>query len=157
MAQIIWIAAADGSRTDFNPHWYEYTGFSEAESLGWEFLKAIHSEGVRGQGSGIRDQGSGIRVQASGVRGQGGRRGRGKQKGSGSNISLYLAKVRDVPLKSLTLQASEQVLIKHVIHVLCVDGTISYTIPAAKTRRGVRAQGSGLREIPTLKSRGSGN
>ncbi len=44
MAQIIWIAAADGSRTDFNPHWYEYTGLSEAESLGWEFLKAIHPE-----------------------------------------------------------------------------------------------------------------
>ena len=44
MPQIIWIAAADGSRTDFNPHWYEYTGLSEAESLGWEFLKAIHPE-----------------------------------------------------------------------------------------------------------------
>lgn len=42
MPQIIWIAAVDGSSTDFNPHWYEYTGLSEVESLGWEFLKAIH-------------------------------------------------------------------------------------------------------------------
>lgn len=44
MPQIIWIAAADGSSTDFNPHWYEYTGLSAVESLGWEFLKAIHPE-----------------------------------------------------------------------------------------------------------------
>lgn len=44
MPQMIWIAAPDGSSTDFNPHWYEYTGLSVAESLGWGFLKAIHPE-----------------------------------------------------------------------------------------------------------------
>ena len=42
--QIIWIAAADGSGKYFNPLWYEYTGLSEAESLGWGFLQAIHSD-----------------------------------------------------------------------------------------------------------------
>jgi PAS domain S-box-containing protein len=44
MPQITWIAAADGSRIDFNPPWYEYTGLSEAESLGWRFITVIHPQ-----------------------------------------------------------------------------------------------------------------
>lgn len=44
MPQIIWITAVDGSSTYFNPRWYEYTGLSEAESLGLGFLKAIHPQ-----------------------------------------------------------------------------------------------------------------
>lgn len=42
--QIIWIAAVDGSSTNFTPLWYEYTGLSEIESLGWGFLQAIHPQ-----------------------------------------------------------------------------------------------------------------
>ena len=44
MPQIAWIAKADGSITDFNYRWYEYTGLAPAESLYWGFLQAIHPE-----------------------------------------------------------------------------------------------------------------
>ena len=40
LPQIIWIAAANGSSTDFHPHWYEYTGLSAVEScIVGNFLK----------------------------------------------------------------------------------------------------------------------
>jgi len=42
----------------FQPHWYEYTGLSEVESLGWEF-QAIHSEGSGGgksEGAGLENK-----------------------------------------------------------------------------------------------------
>ena len=44
LPQIVWLAEVDGSVTNFNPRWYEYTGLTAEESLGWEFLKAIHPE-----------------------------------------------------------------------------------------------------------------
>ena len=44
MPQIVWIAQADGSITDFNYLWYEYTGLPVVESLYWGFFKAIHPE-----------------------------------------------------------------------------------------------------------------
>jgi PAS domain S-box-containing protein len=44
LPQIVWLAEASGAITHFNRRWYEYTGLTEAESLGWEFLKALHPE-----------------------------------------------------------------------------------------------------------------
>lgn len=44
LPQIVWLAQVNGSVTNFNPRWYEYTGLTASESLGWGFLKAIHSE-----------------------------------------------------------------------------------------------------------------
>jgi len=44
LPQIVWLAEVDGSVTNFNPRWYEYTGLTASESLGWEFMKAIHPE-----------------------------------------------------------------------------------------------------------------
>ncbi|AFZ19851.1 PAS domain-containing protein [Allocoleopsis franciscana] len=44
LPQIVWLAQINGSVTNFNPRWYEYTGLTASESLGWGFLKAIHPE-----------------------------------------------------------------------------------------------------------------
>ncbi|HEY9829817.1 MAG TPA: PAS domain-containing protein [Stenomitos sp.] len=44
LPQIVWLAQVNGSVTNFNPRWYEYTGLTASESLGWGFLKAIHPE-----------------------------------------------------------------------------------------------------------------
>ena len=44
LPQIVWLADANGSVTHFNPRWYEYTGLTASQSLGWNFLKAIHPD-----------------------------------------------------------------------------------------------------------------
>ena len=44
LPQIVWLAEVNGLVTNFNPRWYEYTGLTAEESLGWEFLQAIHPE-----------------------------------------------------------------------------------------------------------------
>lgn len=44
LPQIVWLAHVNGSVTNFNPRWYEYTGLTASESLGWGFLSAIHPE-----------------------------------------------------------------------------------------------------------------
>ncbi|MFB2892872.1 PAS domain-containing protein [Aerosakkonemataceae cyanobacterium BLCC-F50] len=42
--QIVWTTDANGMATYFNPNWYEYTGMSEAESLGLGSTKALHPD-----------------------------------------------------------------------------------------------------------------
>lgn len=44
LPQIVWLAEAGGAIAYFNQRWYEYTGLTAKESLGWEFLKALHPE-----------------------------------------------------------------------------------------------------------------
>lgn len=44
LPQIVWFAKKNGAITNFNQRWYEYTGLSAPNSLGWEFLKVIHPE-----------------------------------------------------------------------------------------------------------------
>lgn len=38
------LADAQGQMQQFNARWHEYTGLDESQSLGWEFLAAIHPE-----------------------------------------------------------------------------------------------------------------
>jgi diguanylate cyclase len=42
LPQIVWMAGADGAMTYFNRRWYEYTGLSGQESLGFAFRQALH-------------------------------------------------------------------------------------------------------------------
>jgi len=42
--QMVWTTDAQGLATYFNPYWYDYTGFSEAESMGFESRNALHPE-----------------------------------------------------------------------------------------------------------------
>ncbi|HEX8747141.1 MAG TPA: PAS domain S-box protein [Pyrinomonadaceae bacterium] len=44
MPQIVWVTDAKGSHTYFNYRWYEYTGLSEEESMGFGFANALHPE-----------------------------------------------------------------------------------------------------------------
>ena len=44
LPQIVWLAEANGAIAHFNQRWYEYTGLTEVESLGWEFLNVLHPE-----------------------------------------------------------------------------------------------------------------
>lgn len=44
MPQIIWTADATGMVNYWNQHWYEYTGLSEAESMGLAKFNAVHPE-----------------------------------------------------------------------------------------------------------------
>lgn len=44
LPQIIWLAQVNGEITEFNRRWYDYTGLTAVESLGWGFLKALHPE-----------------------------------------------------------------------------------------------------------------
>lgn len=44
LPQIVWLAQANGAIAHFNQRWYEYTGLTDTESLGWEFLKVLHPE-----------------------------------------------------------------------------------------------------------------
>lgn len=44
LPQIVWLAQANGSVTNLNSRWYEYTGLTAVESLDWAFLKAIHPD-----------------------------------------------------------------------------------------------------------------
>ncbi len=42
MPQLVWATDADGAHFYFNQRWYEYTGMTEAESLGFGFADALH-------------------------------------------------------------------------------------------------------------------
>lgn len=44
LPQIVWLAQVNGAIAHLNQRWYEYTGLTDRESLGWEFLKALHPE-----------------------------------------------------------------------------------------------------------------
>jgi PAS domain S-box-containing protein len=44
MPQLVWATDADGSHVYYNRRWYEYTGLSEEESLGFGFTNALHPE-----------------------------------------------------------------------------------------------------------------
>ena len=42
--QVVWFAKADGRITYCNPYWYSYTGLSRRETIGDEWLAAIHPD-----------------------------------------------------------------------------------------------------------------
>ncbi len=42
--QVVWFGRPDGRITYCNPYWYEYTGLSERETLGYGWTGAIHPE-----------------------------------------------------------------------------------------------------------------
>jgi PAS domain S-box-containing protein len=42
--QVVWFGQPDGHISYSNPYWYEYTGLSERESLGYGWTSAIHPE-----------------------------------------------------------------------------------------------------------------
>jgi PAS domain S-box-containing protein len=42
--QVVWFGRPDGYITYCNPYWYEYTGLSESQTLGREWVSAIHPE-----------------------------------------------------------------------------------------------------------------
>jgi PAS domain S-box-containing protein len=44
MPQIVWATDANGSHFYYNQRWYEYTGLTEEESLGFGFAHALHPE-----------------------------------------------------------------------------------------------------------------
>jgi PAS domain S-box-containing protein len=44
MLQLVWATDANGSHFYFNRRWYEYTGMSEAESMGFGFANALHPD-----------------------------------------------------------------------------------------------------------------
>ncbi|MBC8074674.1 MAG: PAS domain-containing protein, partial [Chloroflexales bacterium] len=44
MPQMVWATDADGAHVYFNQRWYEYTGLSEAASLGFGFANALHPD-----------------------------------------------------------------------------------------------------------------
>lgn len=41
---ILFIAVPDGSVTYFNPRWYEFTGLTPEQSLGWRWMQRIHPD-----------------------------------------------------------------------------------------------------------------
>jgi PAS domain S-box-containing protein len=44
MPQLVWATDENGAHTYFNRRWYEYTGFSEEESMGFGFADALHPD-----------------------------------------------------------------------------------------------------------------
>jgi len=42
--QIVWIARPDGYREYYNAKWYEYTGLTEEQTLGWGWSQTLHPE-----------------------------------------------------------------------------------------------------------------
>jgi len=42
--QVVWFGRPDGRITYCNPYWYEYTGLSERQTLGYGWTEAIHPE-----------------------------------------------------------------------------------------------------------------
>ncbi len=42
--QVVWFGRADGHITYCNPYWYQYTGLSERQTLGYAWTDAIHPE-----------------------------------------------------------------------------------------------------------------
>lgn len=47
MPQLVWATDADGSHFYYNRRWYEYTGLSEEQSLGFGFANALHPDDVQ--------------------------------------------------------------------------------------------------------------
>lgn len=46
MPQLVWATNAKGEHLYYNRRWYEYTGLSEEESLGFGFVNALHPDDV---------------------------------------------------------------------------------------------------------------
>lgn len=44
MPQLVWATDADGAHFYFNQRWYEYTGLTEEQSLGFGFANALHPD-----------------------------------------------------------------------------------------------------------------
>jgi len=44
MPQLVWATDANGGHVYYNRRWYEYTGLSEADSLGFGFANALHPD-----------------------------------------------------------------------------------------------------------------
>ncbi len=44
MPQLVWATDANGSHFYYNQRWYEYTGLTEEESMGFGFASALHPE-----------------------------------------------------------------------------------------------------------------
>ena len=44
MPQMVWTTAPDGAHDFFNNRWYDYTGLSPEESLGWGWVKRFHPD-----------------------------------------------------------------------------------------------------------------
>ena len=44
MPQLVWVTDPDGNHIYYNQRWYEYTGLSEEESLGYGFTLALHPD-----------------------------------------------------------------------------------------------------------------
>lgn len=44
--EVVWTASIDGSIEYFNQRWYEFTGLSAEESIGWGWQKAVHPDEV---------------------------------------------------------------------------------------------------------------
>ena len=42
--QIVWFGQPDGQISYCNPYWYDYTGFSESQTVGYGWTEAIHPE-----------------------------------------------------------------------------------------------------------------
>ncbi len=42
--QIVWVARPDGYREYYNAKWYEYTGLTEEQTLGWGWSQALHPD-----------------------------------------------------------------------------------------------------------------
>ena len=46
MPQMVWTTDANGSHFYFNQRWYEYTGLSEGDSIGFGFTNALHPDDI---------------------------------------------------------------------------------------------------------------
>lgn len=46
MPQMVWTTAPDGAHDFFNNRWYDYTGLSPDESLGWGWRKMFHPDDI---------------------------------------------------------------------------------------------------------------
>jgi PAS domain S-box-containing protein len=44
MPQMVWVTDAKGAHVYYNQRWYEFTGLTEAESMGFGFADALHPE-----------------------------------------------------------------------------------------------------------------
>lgn len=44
--QLVWVAAPDGAIEYFNRHWYDFTGQTAEQALGWGWIKAVHPKDV---------------------------------------------------------------------------------------------------------------
>ncbi len=44
MPQIVWVGQPDGFLEYINPNWYDYSGLTEEQSLGWGWLDSVHAD-----------------------------------------------------------------------------------------------------------------